>query len=297
FIVLAVAYFGYVLWIDTRGTAAVFTRFTKPIGWQDLVAARLATYPVSVVNYGMGQATFAYYLHRKRRIPIPDVLGVFFLILMADIGWAIFLAFVGSLLHDYQIAGVAIRPFVRIIAGVAVVAMCLHLGFWRLGRLRLIARLPGWSRLLAWLETKHLVRIFREATLFDYARLALWRLPIHAMFPLTFYAIALLFHTHVPFWQLLGAVPIVILIGTIPITPGGLGTTNAAFVEMLRGSIATPPLEQGAVTTQELILAMTLLWMFANYFQKALFGGIFLARMGKDLRHPPVPAVTTHPPL
>lgn len=281
FLFLALAYFLYVLLVDTTGTAWIFSRFTKRVTPRDLLAARAATYPLSIVNYGAGQAAFAYYIQRKRRIPVRDLLAVFLLIIAADLCWVVTLACVGSFLHDYHIGGIAIGPGVRCVALIAGMAILLHLAFWRLGRQQLLSHLPGWSRLMVWLETKHLVRIFREATVRDYGIIALLRLPIHVMFPVAFYFVALLFHAHVPFWQLFGSVPIVILIGTIPITPGGLGTTNAAFVEML-----------GTFAPGELIFAMSLLWMFANYFQKALVGLIFLARMSTDLHRatPTIPS-------
>lgn len=289
FLLLAIAYFLYVLLIDTSGTAWVFSRFTKRVTPRDLLAARAATYPLSIINYGAGQAAFAYYIQRKRRIPVRDVFAIFLLIVAADLCWIITLACVGSFLHDYHIGGIPVGPSVRCVALIAGVAILLHLAFWRLGRQRLLSHLPGWSRLMAWLETKHLVRIFREATLRDYGVIALLRFPIHVMFPVAFYFVALLFHAHIPFWQLFGSVPIVILIGTIPITPGGLGTTNAAFVEMLHPLISGPALALGTIAPGELIFAMSLLWMFANYVQKALVGLIFLARMPKDLSNGPPP--------
>lgn len=288
FVVLAVAYFYYVLYCDTWATARTFSRFTKRVTIRDLLPARMATYPISVLNYGAGQATFAYYIHRKRRIPLADVFGIFFLILITDLLWIIALAFAGSFLHDYRLTGVPLRPIVRGLAGAALCAIVLHLAFWRLGRTRFLSHLPFWNRCMEWMAKKHLVRIFREATLADYGRLALRRLPIHAMFPVAFFVAARLFGAHVPLLHMFGTVPIVILIGTIPVTPGGLGTTNAAFVEMLSPFVLLP---QGgdALEIRGLIFAVSLVWMFANYFQKALMGTLFLARMPRDVfRDPPL---------
>lgn len=284
FIAVATGYFFYVLFMDTAGTAWIFSRFTRKVTMRDLLPARAATYPLSILNYGAGQAAFAYYIQRKRKIPVRDVFAVFMFIIAADIYWVITLAFIGSCIRHVEIGGVVLNPIVRTVALAAFAALILHIAFWRIGRKRFFTQLPGWSRLMGWLETKHLVRIFREATMVDYCRLALFRMPIHLMFPVAFYVVVLLFNAHVPFWQLFGSIPVVLLIGTIPITPGGLGTTNAAFVELLHPFLSVPTDVVGTISPRELIFAMSLLWMFANYFQKALFGVIFLARMSKDLR-------------
>ena len=86
-----------------------------------------------------------------------------------------------------------------------------------------------------------------------------------------------------PFVKILGNIPIVFFIGTLPITPGGLGTTNAAMVELLSPYMTSSIFSSGKINPKELMFTLTLLWMFINYALKALVGFIFLKGVTKDL--------------
>ena len=81
-------------------------------------------------------------------------------------------------------------------------------------------------------------------------------------------------------------VPIVFLIGTLPITPGGLGTTNAAMVELLSPYLSGSIFANNQVSPKELLFAATLLWMFANYMMKIITGVILMRGVSRDLFRP-----------
>ncbi|MBI5298704.1 MAG: flippase-like domain-containing protein, partial [Deltaproteobacteria bacterium] len=134
-----------------------------------------------------------------------------------------------------------------------------------------------------WIRKKDIFRIFKEARFTDYIRLAVLRIPIHISLIISMYVVLKTFGVLVPFVKILGNIPLAILIGTIPITPGGLGTTNAALVELLNPYLKGPLFDSGTITPSELLFAASLLWMFANYLFKTLVGAFCLRHVSKSL--------------
>ncbi len=92
-----------------------------------------------------------------------------------------------------------------------------------------------------------------------------------------------LINAHIPLIQILAKIPIVFLIGALPITPGGLGTTNVAMIELLAPHLSGDIFATSNITPAELILSVSLLWMFVNYFLKVLVGLFFLRRVSQDI--------------
>ena len=100
------------------------------------------------------------------------------------------------------------------------------------------------------------------------------------------YVVVKTFSCHIPFTKILSNIPLVFFIGTLPITPGGLGTTNAAMVELLKGYLTGPIFANGAVTPAELLFSASLLWMFGNYLLKIITGSVLMAFVSKKLFEP-----------
>jgi len=75
-------------------------------------------------------------------------------------------------------------------------------------------------------------------------------------------------------------------VGTVPITPGGLGTTNYVIVELLSPHVTGAIIEKGIATAQSIIFAMTILWMASNAFLKTMSGLVWMRRVSRDLFKP-----------
>ena len=54
--------------------------------------------------------------------------------------------------------------------------------------------------------------------------------------------------------------------------------------------------DAGLITPSELLLAASLLWMFANYSLKVILGALFLNRLSSDL-FKPIPEVEEKMPI
>jgi len=100
------------------------------------------------------------------------------------------------------------------------------------------------------------------------------------------YVVLKTFGVSIPFTVILGNLPLVFLLGTLPITPGGLGTTNAAMVELLYRHVSGPIFATGQVTPQEMIFTATLLWMFANYMLKIIVGTTLIKKVSTHMFEP-----------
>ena len=277
FSLFALGYFLFIFLTDTAVTRWVIARFAKPIPFFDILGARGVTYLIMVLNYPASQAAFAYYLKRRYSIPIFHCLSMFLLIVVVDLLWVTTLGFAGSFVSTVQLGTVNLQPTIQIAALCIYVGFFLWLLFWRKK-----FRFP----FLEEFRTHPSFSIFAQAKLSDYLSIAIMRIPIHFTLIISMYIVVQTFQTHIPFLEILAKLPVVFFIGTIPITPGGLGTTNAAMVELLAPSMVSSIFAEGKVTPAELMFTITILWVFANYVLKILSGMFFLKRISKNLFKP-----------
>lgn len=285
FVSFAIAYFAFIYLVDTWTMQKVITKFSHAVTFRDIFAARGVTYLVMILNYPASQAAFAYYLKRKYGIAIFEALGMFFFIVFVDLLWIISLAFAGSFFQDYSIAGVDMGRTVQVTAFVAYAATLLWMAFWRRWPERVTGRrlqIPIVEKLRA----KKAFNIFNRARVGDYLNVALMRTPIHLTIIISMYVVVGTFNASVPFVKILGNMPLVFILGTLPITPGGLGTTNAAMVELLSPYLTGPVFADGGITPQELLFTASLLWVFVNYLLKVVVGLITLKKVSGELFKP-----------
>lgn len=285
FALLAIAYFAILFFLDCFATGRALTLFHYPVSTRDLLPARGATYLVMTVNYPASQAAFAYYLKRTKNVPLLEMFGMFGMIMLIDFYWIIALAFVGSFLHDYHYAGIDLESFVRMVALGAALLFVAHLAFWRKWNIPLVSHLFK-TKLFQWVHNKPLFHTFQKARFTDYVKIALYRAPIHIVIILGMYGMVYAFNASVDIGTVLGVIPLVFFIGTIPITPGGLGTTNVAMMELLSPYLTSSAFTDGIIEPKALILAMTLLWMVANYSLKALTGMWYMRHISANLFKP-----------
>lgn len=285
FMLFAVFYFVFIYIVDSFVMQKVITRFSHEVSFKDILTARGVTYLVMILNYPASQAAFAYYLKRKYGIAIFEALGVFLFIVLIDLVWIITLAFAGSFFQDYSIGGVPLSRTVQTVSLGAYAAAFVWLAFWRRWPERIIGRhlrIP----IIEKLRTRKVFHIFNQAGVIDYLKVAAMRIPIHFTIIIQTYIVVRTFNAFVPFVKVLGNIPLVFFIGTLPITPGGLGTTNAATVELLSPYLTGQVFDLGTVTPAELLFTATLLWVFVNYALKAISGSILLKKVSRDLFRP-----------
>lgn len=266
----AVIYFLYMWYVDCWALARIMTRFHIPLRAKELFQVRFASYLIMVVNYGAGQAGLAYFIKRHKHASLPAVLGTILFVLVIDLYWTINLAFIGSYFARPVVRDVPLFPIISMIWLIATSAILINIAFWKF---------KAKNRFVKWMQEHPASLTFRKARLIDYGWTLLLRLPMHIAINTAIFFVAWTFGVSIPFWKVVSSLPIVILAGTIPITPGGLGTVQVATIELFKNSVSGAVLSSGQVQPAELLFAMSLLMIFSNYFLKAVTGSLFLNKV------------------
>lgn len=278
FCAISIAYVIAMFMLDTYSISLVLSRFGYKTPFTELLSARGSTYLLMVVNYAAGQAAFAFYQYRKYGIPISRMLGVFSIIVVVDLFILVTIAFVATFFTSwpFKVGSMEIGTFVRIFtaaiySGFALIVILLN----KFSRLKIFGRL---------LKNKFLHLIATTGFL-DYVSVGISRLPVH-IFILCGMYVAMHAFMDVPFVNVISNIPIVFFIGSLPITPGGVGTSNVALVELFKPFVSNPAISSGAISAGDLLFSFSLAWLFANYLMKALIGVVCLKFVSRDLFRP-----------
>jgi uncharacterized membrane protein YbhN (UPF0104 family) len=281
FTVYALAYFLLVMLIDCYSLSWAFSKFCVSTSFQEILPARGASYLLALVNYNAGQAGVAYFLKRTKNASFFKALGTLLFILVIDFYWVVLFAFLGSFFIPLNLGPFDINQWVQKVALVLFVALLVHLAFWR-GWFAKLIRFKIRSGFFDWIRGRHLFQTFHAATLLDYLKIATLRFPIHVVIISSLYFAVTTFRAHIPFFTILTTTPVILLIGTLPVTPGGLGTVQAATLQFLKDYITGPVFSNGQIAPEEILFALSLSWMFANYLLKAIFGAACLKIVGRS---------------
>lgn len=268
-LILSVVYFLFMWAVDCWSLSRVFTLFGTPTRFADVMTVRLATYLVMVFNYPAAQGILAYFFKRTKNIPFFKSTGLIFFITLTDLYWTISLALVGSFFAKQSIDGIPLGGIIRstwiiTTGGLAVLILACRSPF-------LWAKIP-------WQRARDLMHVFNQASPSHYAYSLAMRFPLHLAIVSSFYFVAMTFGSHIPFSKIISCLPIVLLIGTLPLTPGGLGTVQLATVEFFKNDLKGGPVDQGVVSSAELLISMSLGFIFLNYLLKALAGSFFFKK-------------------
>jgi hypothetical protein len=199
-----------------RVTAASGTR----VALGTCARLKAASYPLSLLHYGLGAAAMTLLLHRRAGLGVSNAAGMVLLLSSLDLGVLLALGATGALLLGTE--GPALRAGV---VGGAVLAIAGGFALLRapvsLGPLERLRRLAVFDAL-------------RQASTRLLAELACLRL----LFVLAFVALAgaalAAFDVAVPAGDLVVGVAVVALVAALPIALSGLGTGQAAFVMLFR---------------------------------------------------------------
>lgn len=181
---------------------------------------KAASYPLSLLHYGLGAAALTLLVHRRARIAVSNAAGMVLLLSSLDLAVLLVLAITGVGLLGTQApalrAGVVGGAVVAIAAGFALLRAPAALG--PLERLRSLAVFAA----------------LRQAS----ARLLVELACLRLLFVLVFVALAAAalaaFQIRVPVGDLVVGVAVVALVSALPIALSGLGTGQVAFVYLFR---------------------------------------------------------------
>jgi len=277
FLLFAVAYFAVIASLDTLGLTWVLSRFGKPIRMGEIWPGRCVSYLLSLINYNAGQGALAAYLRKTKKFSFFKTLGSVFFVTATDLYWIIILAFVGSFFIELSLKGVSLTDWVQRIAYVAFAGFFLHLAFWHRWFSKILPFKVHFA-FVDWIRGRHLFQAFHHAKIRDYLKIALLRLPLHLFFISSMWVLVRIFGGTISWQDVFATVPIIFLLGALPLTPGGLGAVQIATVELLKNEVHSPNFLPGSQGAEEMLFALSLSWMAANYLLKTLLGIFYLIK-------------------
>lgn len=261
----AVLYFFVIHILDCAAIKHFISRFAAPISHRESWIVRGVTYLIMVVNYHAAQGAFAMYFKKTHGAPLAKSLGTMLFVSLVDLVIVLGCAFIGACLGGAEGQLKILGPLLLILAPVSLVCFTLWAWFWKNLHLPILQKLTRF-RLCRWVMTHDTFFIFREAGRKDYFAAFLYRVPINIVSIGAFNLALWSFGAHLSWSTLFLFNPIIIIVGTLPITPAGLGTSQVLFVEFFKDFVPATTL-----------VAASLLWMVANQLLKLIFGVASLA--------------------
>lgn len=252
--------------LDTLVLQFVMRWFHGSIGYGELLPVRAVDYLISVLNHRLSQGAMVVYLGRKLGASLLEVASSILFLDLLQRTHLILWASVGMLLVASRI------PRVLFLVPLVVAVL------WALFLLYMRGALSGAGRWLApppW----RLLRTFRLAPLRRYTEVLALKAPL-LLAAVAVHTWALpSFGIEIPFFDLLATLPIIFIVGALPVTVAHLGTTQAAWI-YFHGETAPP----AALLAYSLAAHLT--FMLGN----ALLGLVFLPRAYRELFGEPAPA-------
>ena len=243
--------------LDTFVLSKLIRWFHGPLPYRELLPVRAVTYLVSIINTQLAQGALALYIHRRFRTPLAQITSTVALMILLETTNLLLFATVGFLAFPGGVP-LSLLALPLILAIVWLLIMSLARG--KLGALG--QRLSGSVLLSTFRQVRlrHCVIILGlKGTVFFLALL------VHSQ-ALAFFGI------HIPLGRLVTFLPVVFLMGALPITVAHLGTSQAAWIFFF--SDYAPEADLLAYS-----LVSHLTFMLAN----GTFGVLFLPKAYSDL--------------
>lgn len=255
-----------VFWADTFCLSVLFSRLNAPISFAELLPVKGASYFLNIVNYNAAAVAIAYVVRRKTGVPFWETTSSMLLLNVVDL----------IVLNIYVAAGLVLASGVleptqqSALIAVSGGLFALYFGsmiYWNAGfDFFVLGRLRSWSIFAA----------FRNATVQSHAVFVLMRFLFILLYVGLQYVSLHLFGVKVPLGELMMYNAIITLIGTLPISVSGLGTTQVAMLEFY-GDYGTD--------AQILAYSTAMIVMFAA--SRAAIGYWFLPRLSRELGRDP----------
>lgn len=277
-------YFLAMLFLDALSLKRVISRFSTHVNYKETLLFRGATYLLMLLNYNLAQGGIALYLKKTHKAPIFKTLGAVFYLTLIDLLLVLSYSIVSIFFVDnVNYRGIELKPLVIKMAIVFYGSFFLWMTLWRATRNpRVLAQMQK-IKLLHWIIEKPLFFAFREASLKDFFQTALLRLPVSLVIMGGTSLMILAFQGWIPLGVLFLYSPIIMVIGALPITPAGLGTSQLLCVEFFKDSLIMRPGAELVNSPEHIIFAATLLWTFANLVLKMIYGLFCLHTKSRSL--------------
>lgn len=254
--------------IDSLCLTWVVRRFNAPLPLREIAPIRASMYLLALINSNLGQGGVAWYLHRRARIPLLEIVSSILFIGLMEVYQLFAFSTLGVIFyHPGSPSQRTIVHLLRIVYGAAWLALAMLMGFFALARrsYRVRARIEA-------SPMRALARTFIEARPRDYAIVLAIKAPGFLASLIVQFLALWLFGISIPLVKLVLFLPLVFLAAALPIAVAHLGTSQAAWLIFF--STNAPPAK---------ILAYSLAAHFTFMFCNGLIGLIFLPRAAREL--------------
>ena len=259
--------------VDTLVLQKMIRWFHGPLRYPELLPVRASTYVVSIVNTQLAQGALGLYLHRRFLTPLGEIFGTVAMIILLEVTQLITLATIGMLtFFDTVPKGLFWVP--------AILA-----AFWTLLWLVAHGKIGAGNAVATKIRENALLGTFRRATLGQVFTVLALKASV-SIASLFVHKLALgFFGIDIPMLRLLAFLPIVYMVGALPVTVAHLGTSQAAWIFFFHRYAAEADLLAYS-------LASHLTFMLANgtlglCFLPKAYADLFVHRKQDDLRTRP----------
>lgn len=243
--------------LDAFVLSKVIRWFHGPLPYRELLPVRAVTYLVSIINTQLAQAALALYIHRRFRTPLGQITSTVALLILLETTNLILFATVGS------IAFPGGTPWAFLVLPLSLASIWLLVMSLARGRLGILGRRFKGNVLLS---------TFRLAGLSHCATILGLKGSVFFLALLVHSQALVFFGIEIPFLRLLAFLPVVFLVGALPVTVAHLGTSQAAWIFFF--SSYAPEADLFAYS-----LVSHLTFMLAN----GIFGLLFLPKAYTEL--------------
>lgn len=282
----AVLYFFAIHALDCMAIKHFISRFASKISHSETWFVRGVSYIIMVLNYHAAQGAFALYFKKTHGAPVAKSLGTLAFISITDV----LLLFTSALLAftlggtSFTFQGHDLKSLTRILVPTLYGLYFLWVLFWKNVDKPYLVRVKKY-KLIGWILKHDIFLIFREAKAKDYLVIFLMRLPITIMVIGSYNLAFSAFNAHITWSAIFLFMPVVMFVGTLPITPAGFGTGQFFVIEFFKNRVSSPFIDGGMSTAESLLLASSLIWGLANQLLKLLFGLFSLTKTKVRLFH------------
>ena len=235
----AAAFVGALLLADAFATTLIYRRTVAPVPLGEMLALRGASYLPSIVNHHLGQAFITYFLSRAYGVTLWRTAGATMLIYISWMAWLV--AIMSSAIVALE------QPKWWLVAPLGAVLGYLTLLKWR----------P------TFLSKRALFAPLFDAGFRGHALAVAVRFPHFVVLFLGNWISFSFFAVRIPWSQALAPISILMVAGTLPITPQGIGTRDvlaALFFERFAPGNSSPQrLAAIAAATGSFVIACTLI--------------------------------------
>ena len=243
--------------LDTFVLSKLIHWFHGPLPYRQLLPVRAVTYLVSIINTQLAQGALALYIHRRFRTPLAQITSTVALMILLETTNLLLFATVGVLAFPGG------APRTLLILPLALATVWLLLISLARGKLGVLG---------ARLSRSVLLSTFRRARLRHGAIILGLKGTVFFLALLVHSQALAFFDIHIPLGRLVAFLPVVFLMGALPITVAHLGTSQAAWIFFF--SDYAPEADLLAYS-----LVSHLTFMLAN----GTFGVLFLPKAYSDL--------------